>query len=89
MSYPRVALKSLPLSKIGDLSFLARAQRRIVHGDAAAISWHEFIGDRSWKFVSNLPYAITSLALRKALWSSNPPEIVVALVQRGGGTGNS
>ena len=37
---------------------------------------------RSWKFLSNLPYAITSLALRKALWNENPPSIVIVLVQK-------
>lgn len=55
---------------------------RVVQGDAAAIHWHDLIGDRPWKFVSNLPYAITSLALRKALWAPKPPENVVVLVQR-------
>ncbi len=55
---------------------------RIIHGDAARMEWDELIGNRSWKFVSNLPYSITSLALRKALWSPNPPSVVLALVQR-------
>lgn len=64
------------------LPVLMRAGRRIVHGDAATISWEDLVGNRPWKFVSNLPYAMTSLALRKALWSSRPPRVVVALVQR-------
>lgn len=55
---------------------------KIVQGDAAIVHWHELIGEREWKFVSNLPYAITSLALRKALWAPKPPENVVVLVQR-------
>lgn len=55
---------------------------RIVHGDAATVHWHDLIGDRPWKFVSNLPYSITSLALRKALYSPKPPEVVVVLIQR-------
>ena len=55
---------------------------RIVQGDAAAIHWHELIGEEPWKFVSNLPYSITSLALRKALWAPKPPGIVVVMVQR-------
>lgn len=55
---------------------------RIVHGDAAEIHWHELIGERKWKFVANLPYSITSLALRKALWAPKPPENLVVLVQR-------
>ncbi|MCI0479861.1 16S rRNA (adenine(1518)-N(6)/adenine(1519)-N(6))-dimethyltransferase RsmA [Candidatus Uhrbacteria bacterium] len=55
---------------------------RIVQGDAADVHWHTLIGDGAWKFVSNLPYAITSLALRKALWAPKPPDMAVVLVQR-------
>ena len=55
---------------------------RFIHGDAARLDWNELVGDGPWKFVSNLPYSITSLALRKALWSPNPPSKVVVLVQR-------
>lgn len=58
------------------------APLQIIHGDAATTHWHELIADRPWKFVSNLPYSITSLALRKALWTPKPPDVVVALVQR-------
>jgi 16S rRNA (adenine1518-N6/adenine1519-N6)-dimethyltransferase len=54
----------------------------VTQGDAAVIHWHESIGEGSWKFVSNLPYSITSLALRKALWAPRPPERLVVLVQR-------
>ncbi|MDQ7815229.1 MAG: 16S rRNA (adenine(1518)-N(6)/adenine(1519)-N(6))-dimethyltransferase RsmA [Patescibacteria group bacterium] len=55
---------------------------RIVQGDAADVHWHELIGEGNWKFVSNLPYSITSFALRKALWAPKPPENLVVLVQR-------
>ncbi len=55
---------------------------RVIHGDAATIHWHEIIGDRPWKLISNLPYSITSLALRKALWAPRPASRVVVLVQR-------
>jgi 16S rRNA (adenine1518-N6/adenine1519-N6)-dimethyltransferase len=55
---------------------------RVVHGDAASIHWHELVGDGPWKFVSNLPYAITSIALRKALYSPRPPQKIVVLVQK-------
>ena len=55
---------------------------RVIHGDAASVHWHELIGEGTWKFVSNLPYGITSLALRKALWAPKPPEVVSVLVQR-------
>ena len=55
---------------------------RLVMGDAAKLDWDQLMGDKPWKFVSNLPYSITSLALRKALYAKNPPSIVVVLVQR-------
>ncbi|MBU1034530.1 ribosomal RNA small subunit methyltransferase A [Patescibacteria group bacterium] len=54
----------------------------VVQGDAAAVHWHELVDGGSWKFVSNLPYSITSLALRKALWAPRPPDKIVVLVQR-------
>ncbi len=64
------------------VEYLKRYSAKIVAGDAAIVHWHELIGERPWKFVSNLPYAITSLALRKALWAPKPPENLVVLVQR-------
>jgi len=51
-------------------------------GDASKNDWDSIIHSKPWKFVSNLPYAITSLALRKALYAKNPPTVVVVLVQR-------
>ena len=54
----------------------------LVHGDAAKTDWDALVGDQPWKFVSNLPYSITSLALRKALWSESVPEKIAVLVQR-------
>lgn len=64
------------------VGYLSDLDARIVQGDAAMVHWHELIGDGAWKFVSNLPYGITSLALRKALWAPKPPSIVVVLVQK-------
>ncbi len=55
---------------------------RVVQGDAAHLDWLPFVGSSPWKFISNLPYGITSLALRKALWNKRPPERVVVLIQR-------
>lgn len=55
---------------------------RLVSGDAAEIDWMTLVGNRSWSLVSNLPYAISSLALRLALWSPRPADRVVVLVQR-------
>lgn len=54
----------------------------VVPGDAAVVHWHKLIGGGPWKFISNLPYAITSLALRKALWAPRPADRVVVLAQR-------
>lgn len=54
----------------------------VTHGDAATVHWHELVGTGLWKFVSNLPYSITSLALRKALYAPNPAWRVVVLIQR-------
>ena len=54
----------------------------VIQGDAARLDWDEVVGKKKWKFVSNLPYSITSLALRKALWAKNPPEKLVALIQK-------
>ncbi|MBP6944428.1 ribosomal RNA small subunit methyltransferase A [Patescibacteria group bacterium] len=67
------------------IEYLSRGQNnrlQVSHGDAAAIHWHTLIGEGNWKFVANLPYSITSLALRKALWAPHPPEVAVVLVQR-------
>jgi len=55
---------------------------RMILGDAASMEWDEVVGDGPWKFISNLPYSITSLALRKALWAHHPPTKIVVLVQR-------
>ncbi len=55
---------------------------RVIHGNAVEQDWDALIGDVPWKFVSNLPYSITSFALRKALWETRPPERVVVLIQR-------
>lgn len=53
-----------------------------INGDAAKLDWDGIMGAKPWKFVSNLPYAITSFALRKALYAKNPPMAVVVLIQR-------
>lgn len=51
-------------------------------GDAAKLEWESVFKNKDWKFISNLPYSITSLALRKALYAAHPPTDVVVLVQR-------
>lgn len=54
----------------------------IRQADASRIDWADMVGAEPWKFVSNLPYAITSLALRKALYHPSPPQEIAVLVQR-------
>jgi len=60
----------------------AASSLRIVQGDAAEMDWMTIVGNREWQLVSNLPYAISSLALRLALWSAHPAENVVVMLQR-------
>ncbi len=55
---------------------------RVIYGDASRLSWQEALDPGPWKLVSNLPYSITSLALRLGLWSSALPEKIVVLIQR-------
>lgn len=54
----------------------------IVEGDAMRVEWSFLLASRPWKFVSNLPYSITSFALRQALWAMHPPESLTVLIQR-------
>lgn len=61
---------------------LAGRDVNVVQGDAASVHWHELVAQGPWKFVSNLPYSITSFALRKALWAPRPADRAVVLVQR-------
>lgn len=64
------------------MTTLVTTKLEVVAGDAAANDWDELLRETPWKFISNLPYSITSLALRKALWTPRPPAIVVVLIQR-------
>ncbi len=63
-------------------SRMTNDELRIMQGDAAKLDWENHFGKKAWKFVSNLPYSITSLALRKALYAKHPPTNIVVLVQR-------
>ena len=54
----------------------------LIEGDASKLAWEHHFKKKDWKFVSNLPYSITSLALRKALYAPHPPTCLVVLVQR-------
>ena len=90
---PGLGVLSLALREAGaevfaieqDRRFLERLEAEgisVTHGDAAVLDWEAVIGIAPWKFVSNLPYSITSLAIRKALYAPRPPERVVVLIQR-------
>ena len=54
---------------------------RLVQGDALELDWHELAGGARFKVSGNIPYAITSPLIDKALLSPYP-ELVVFLVQR-------
>lgn len=54
----------------------------ICEGDAIAVDWAPLMGERPWKLVANLPYAVTSFVLRLALFAQHPPTHVSVLVQR-------
>ncbi len=55
----------------------------LTQGDAANLHWNELLPEnRPWKLVSNLPYAISSYALRTALWAPRPATRVVVMLQR-------
>ncbi len=54
----------------------------LIEGDASRLDWENHFKKKEWKFISNLPYSITSLALRKALYAKLPPTNLVVLVQR-------
>jgi 16S rRNA (adenine1518-N6/adenine1519-N6)-dimethyltransferase len=53
---------------------------KIVEGDAVEGKWE--VGSGEWKLVANIPYSITSQVIKKALWSTEVPSMVVLLVQR-------
>ena len=62
-----------------------RITQSVIRGiseDAAKSNFDDLMGSKPWKFVSNLPYSITSIALRKALYAKNPPKLLVALIQK-------
>ncbi len=53
----------------------------IIQGDAAKPDWDTLMPNK-WKLIANLPYAITSFTLRKALTAKHPPEKIVVLIQK-------
>lgn len=55
----------------------------LTQGDAIKLDWNKILPfNVPWKLVSNLPYAISSFALRTALWAPNPAHRVVVMLQR-------
>ncbi len=90
---PGLGVLSLALKQAGaevlaieqDRRFISRLQEQgigVTYGDAARLDWDEIVATDPWKFVSNLPYSITSLAIRTALYRPHPPERLVVLIQK-------
>jgi len=59
-----------------------RPNVEIVQGDILALDPGALVGWRSYKVVANLPYYITSAALRHLLEAEPPPTLLVLTVQR-------
>ena len=57
-------------------------QAEIVQADAAMVDYDAFTHDRSWVFVSNLPYNAGNAILEKVFTSKNPPRQLVVMVQK-------
>ncbi len=53
----------------------------VIEGDATKLPFFAE-ASKGWKLVANLPYAITSLALRKAFYAERPPSRLVVLIQK-------
>ncbi len=57
-------------------------QGKVIHGNAIELEWSPLFEHRPWKLVANLPYSITSFAIRKALYDASPATKVVVLIQK-------
>ena len=55
---------------------------QLIHADAARVDYDAITNDRSWVFVSNLPYNAGNAILEKVLTSKNPPRQLVIMVQK-------
>ncbi len=64
--------------------FLGCQRFRMIQGDFLKADLNTLYDPKQYpiKVLGNLPYSITSLALRKALWAPKPPSSVTVLVQR-------
>ncbi|MDQ5919459.1 MAG: rRNA (adenine1518-N6/adenine1519-N6)-dimethyltransferase [Patescibacteria group bacterium] len=60
----------------------AEGRFRVLDQDAADGEWLAEVATGPWKLISNLPYGITSLALRLALWAPHPPTHLSVLIQK-------
>lgn len=54
----------------------------VIHGNAIELDWSPLFERKPWKLVANLPYSITSFAIRKALYDASPATKVVVLIQK-------
>ncbi len=60
----------------GSYTNVERVARDLLHFDPA-----EMFGERSYKLVANLPYYITAATFRHFLESTNPPRLMIVMVQ--------
>lgn len=61
---------------------LAEGRLVVLDQDAADGEWLAEVSGGPWKLISNLPYGITSLVFRLALWAKHPPACVSVLIQK-------
>jgi len=55
---------------------------KVINQDVLKVNLNELIGDRPYKVVANIPYAITSKILELFLSREHKPELMVLLVQK-------
>lgn len=67
--------------RLGELA-QARPHLEVVNADILALDLSQYFRPRQYKVVANLPYYITSAALRHFLQSPCPPALLVVMVQR-------
>jgi len=54
----------------------------ILNQDATKTDYKKIVKNHQWKFIANLPYAITGFIFRQILALPNPPQVFVVLIQK-------
>ncbi len=84
----RAALRVVAVEADKDMMRLLAPLRRehpnleLVQGNVIAMSPRDLVGDGPYKVIANIPYNITSTALRHFLEDEHPPTLMVLLLQR-------